>query len=352
MASNPRSHTVQLGEVGVFHCWSRCVRRAWLCGMDPVSGNDYEYRRNWICQFEELLASLFAVEVGFHAEESNHIHLVVRIRPDVVETWSDEEVARRWLHITHLIKSKKGQLKEISEGQIAIEKSNPDRVTVLRSRLADPSWFMAALCEHIALRCNRDEGNSGHFLEDRYGCRHLADEGALLVRGIYVDLNQIRAGEALTSESSIHTSAHDRIKGRLERSSRGEVDLSKTPDGWLCELTLDENMNMDDPAWFRSVTARRASDLGLLPISLEEYLELLDASGRIVREGKRGAIPGELAPILERIGVQTEHWLEVITNFHTCFGNVVGTCQKLSQRAAANGRRWYRSRPKCAEVFG
>jgi len=71
MASNPRSHTVQLGEVGVFHCWSRCVRRAWLCGMDPASGKDYEYRRNWICEFEELLASLFAVKVGFHAEESN-----------------------------------------------------------------------------------------------------------------------------------------------------------------------------------------------------------------------------------------------------------------------------------------
>jgi len=77
--------------------------------MDPVSGKDYEYRRNWICEFEELLASLFAVEVGFHGEESNHIHLVVRIRPDVVETWSDEEVAQRWLRITHLIKSKTGQ---------------------------------------------------------------------------------------------------------------------------------------------------------------------------------------------------------------------------------------------------
>ena len=213
MASNPRSHTVQLGAVGVFHCWSRCVRRAWFRGMDPVSGKDYEYRRNWICEFEELLASLFAVEVGIHAEESNHIHLVVRIRPDVVETWSDEEVARRWLEITHLIKSKTGQRE-------------------------------------------------------------------------------------------------------------------------------------------RSVTARRASDLGLLPISLEEYLELLDASGRIVREGKRGAIPEDLAPILERIGVRTEHWLDVITNYHTCFGHVLGASQQLSQRAAVNGRRWYRGRPKCAEVFG
>jgi len=109
---------------------------------------------------------------------------------------------------------------------------------------------------------------------------------------------------------------------------------------------------MDHPAWFRSVTARRTSDLGLLPISLEAYLELLDASGRIVRERKRDAIPEDFAPILERNGVPTEHWLDVITNVHTCFGNVVGASQKLSHRAAANGRRWYRGRPKRAEVFG
>ena len=61
-----------------------------------MTGIDYEYRREWIRAFEERLAGLFGIEVGFHAELSNHIHLVVRTRPDVVVSWSDQEVVRRW----------------------------------------------------------------------------------------------------------------------------------------------------------------------------------------------------------------------------------------------------------------
>ena len=84
MPACPRSDVIFLGEVAVYHCWSRCVRRAFLCGQDPLTGNDYEYRRDWIRDFEESLAALFGIEVGFHAEMSNHIHLVLRTRPDVV----------------------------------------------------------------------------------------------------------------------------------------------------------------------------------------------------------------------------------------------------------------------------
>ena len=169
----------------------------------------------------------------------------------------------------------------------------------------------------------------------------------------YVDLNQIRAGEALTPESSTHMSAYDRIAGRQQRKNGEDgINLDETADGWLCELTLDESANVDELTLVRSATARRASDLGLLPISLEEYLQLLDVSGRIVRAGKRGVIPNELAPILERIGIKTERWMEVITFYHDWFGSVVGTSQSLRDRAAASGRKWYRGRPKCAEVFG
>ena len=95
MPSCPRSEIVREGEVGVYHCWSRCVRRAFLCGNDPVTGKDFEHRRDWISQFEERLAGLFAIDVAFHNEMSNHMHLILRARPDVVAQWSDKEVARR-----------------------------------------------------------------------------------------------------------------------------------------------------------------------------------------------------------------------------------------------------------------
>ena len=157
MPACPRSDVVCVGEVGVYHCWSRCVRRAFLCGQDPLTGKDYEYRREWIRDFEEFLAGLFGIEVGFHAELSNHIHLVLRTRPDVVDSWSDEEVVWRWLGISHLAKSRNGQPREISSARVALEMAIPHRVDNLRSRLSDPSFFTAALCEHVGRRSNRDD---------------------------------------------------------------------------------------------------------------------------------------------------------------------------------------------------
>ena len=71
------------------------MRRAWLCGIDPLTGKDYEYRRQWIRETEQAFVALFAVEVGFRVEMGNHLHMVIRNRPDLVATWSDEEVVRR-----------------------------------------------------------------------------------------------------------------------------------------------------------------------------------------------------------------------------------------------------------------
>lgn len=349
MPSRSRRETVRLGEVGVYHCWSRCVRRAFLCGEDHFSGIDYEYRRFWVCEYEQKLAGLFAIDVAFHAELSNHLHLVLRIRPDVAATWSDEEVARRWLNITHLVKSKDGELREISEGQIRLVMADPVRVQELRQRLANPSMFMGALCEHVARRGNREDGCSGSFWEDRYKCRELTDEGAILVCGIYVDLNQIRAGEALTPETSTHTSAYDRILGRQQRV---EADSEMYPDDWLCELALGEGPDSEIRDGETTATSRRASDKGLLPLTLDDYLKLLDASGRILRSEKAGSIPENLAPILKRLGINGDLWSQLLVHFDDWFGHIVGASHKVMSRAAAAGRRWYRGQSRCSEAFG
>ncbi len=357
MPSCPRGEIVRDGEIGVYHCWSRCVRRAFLCGNDPVTGKDFAYRRDWIRQFEERLAGLFGIEVAFRGELNNHIHLILRTRPDVVALWSDEEVARRWLTITHLVRSKDGQtIKELDDVRIAMETADPQRVDQLRGRLASVSYFMGALCEHIARRSNIEDHCRGSFWEDRFKCRDLASEGAILVCGIYIDLNQIRAGEALTPETSCHTSAYDRIAGRRQRLNAAAQGIAmaagQTADGWLCELTLEEGLTANVRPTTAATTRRRASDKGLLPIKLDEYLRLLDTSGRILREGKKGAIPDHLAPILVRLGVNATLWGELITQFDRWFGHVVGKAQQLTDRAASAGRRWYCGRGRCADAFG
>ena len=351
MPSCPRAEIVPEGKVGVYHVWARCVRRAFLCGSDPFTGNDYNHRRNWIRDFQQRLVAILGVEVGFHAELSNHLHLVLRTRPDIVETWSDREVARRMLTLFRLVKSRDGKtIREVTDAEVAMEISNPERVLILRKRLSSVSIFMQALCENIGRRANIQDQCTGRFWQGRFRAKDLESDSALLVCGIYVDLNQIRAEEALTPEQSVHTSAHDRIEGRKIRSSGKAKDLMP-PDGWLCELTLDPRA-IAYTGRSQSKSPWRASDKGLLPISLDDYLELLDWSGRQVRSDKRGAIPGHLAPILERLEINSNFWIELVTKFDSYFGHVVGKAAQVVDRAKQAGRAYYRGRNRCAEVFG
>ena len=94
-----RKVVVVADEVGVYHCISRCVRRAFLCGEDVYSGQNYEHRRAWVCDRVQCLSALFGIEVFAYSVMSNHLHLVLRNRPDRVSQWSDREVAERWCRV-------------------------------------------------------------------------------------------------------------------------------------------------------------------------------------------------------------------------------------------------------------
>ena len=64
MPAYARSQIVPPDEVGVYHCIARCVRRAFLCGVDPLTKHDYdEHRKEWIRERLELLASVFAIDI-------------------------------------------------------------------------------------------------------------------------------------------------------------------------------------------------------------------------------------------------------------------------------------------------
>ena len=87
--------------------------------------------------------------------------------------------------------------------------------------------------------------------------------------------------------------------------------------------------------------ARRASSQGFLSLSVEDYLRLLDWTGRQVRRDKRGAIPGRLAPILDRLQVAGETWVQSVRNFGRWFHRAVGRADRLSEEAARRGKRWF-----------
>ena len=99
MPRQARGEYVNPNEVQVLHLVNRCVRRAFLCGKDPLTGISFEHRREWIRERLEFLASVFGIDCLTYTVMSNHIHVILRSRPDIVRGWSDNEVARRWLRL-------------------------------------------------------------------------------------------------------------------------------------------------------------------------------------------------------------------------------------------------------------
>ena len=127
-----RSQLIDRENGGFHHIVSRCVRRAWLCGLDPLTGRDHSHRKRWIEERLLTLASAFAVRVYSYAVMSNHCHIVLEYRPRDALGYSDEEVARRWL----VAMPRRAALELL---QALLE--DPERIAKLRGRLGDLSWY-------------------------------------------------------------------------------------------------------------------------------------------------------------------------------------------------------------------
>jgi REP element-mobilizing transposase RayT len=104
----PGSSQGSLIDTPYYHCVSRCVRRAFLCGTDKYSGTSYEHRRAWVVDKVLWLSSVFAIGICAYAVMSNHVHLVLCVDKDKAMSWSDKQVVGRWhrLHIGTLLSQK------------------------------------------------------------------------------------------------------------------------------------------------------------------------------------------------------------------------------------------------------
>ncbi len=375
-----------------------------MCGTDSYSGRDYSHRKAWILDRLRALAGLFGVEVCGYAIMSNHLHLVVRNRPDRVEQWCDAEVALRWRKLFPQRDDVTGEPAEPDDHDLAMLMADAGRMAALRGRLSSLSWFMRCLCEWVARAANREDGSAGRFWAGRFKSQPLLDEAALLACSVYVDLNPIRAGIASTPEESHFTSGCERIlslagpPGGL-RSSREEspAESFDRPDAWLCELTLRETDVVPRTGQAESSPATpsqtvpprepiasdlvgtagrraragssatvstvprqaaskrplpaRASDQGFLPIETRKYVMLLDWTGRELRRDKRGAIPEDLAPILDRLGVDRSNWVRTVRDFGRMFKQAAGRASSLVRAAPRCSRRWFQGKAAAQIAF-
>src|SRR5680860_973137 len=151
----PRYRQVSIEDTPYYHCISRCVRRAFLCGADPLTGFDFEHRRQWIVDRIKLLSSVFSVDLCAFAILSSHYHVVLRINADEVRQWSDEEVINRWMRIFSgpLLVHQYLANASLSRPEL---KCVADLVATWRERLSDLSWFMRCINEPIARMANRE----------------------------------------------------------------------------------------------------------------------------------------------------------------------------------------------------
>ena len=283
-----RSQIVSLADTPYYHCVSRCVRRAFLCGDDRYSGKNFDHRKPWLVDRLTRLGEIFDIDIAAYAVMSNHYHVVLYVDQGRGRSWSRDEVIHRWLclykgdPLVHWYL--RGELKSETESR------QLDRnVETWRERLTSISWFMRCLNEYIARRANREDECTGRFWEGRFKSQALLDEAALLSCMAYVDLNPVRAGICETLEESEFTSIQARICAAVSEDN----DSTERPSPRLMPFRTEPERDRQPPA---------------LPVGLRDYIELVDWTGRIVRTDKKGFIPPEAPSALSNLNLSKAQW--------------------------------------------
>ena len=282
-----RKDLVSLETTTYYHCISRCVRRAFLCGEDYLTGKNYEHRKEWVVERLRELDGIFSIDLCAYAVMSNHLHLVLRIHPEQAKEWSEEEIIERWCKLYSL----PVLVRRYQQGECDTKaelNAVQGLLQVWRERLMDLSWYMRNLNEYLARRANAEDQCTGRFWEGRFKSQALLDEAAVLTCMSYVDLNPIRADIAKSPEDSDFTSIQQRIRQWHKTRAPKSADKDTVPRPRLMPI----------------VKQHRDPHQHSLGFTLKDYLELVDWAGRQIREDKRGAIDHNLPPILERLGIE------------------------------------------------
>jgi len=301
--TKPRKQQISLQNTPYYHCVTRCVRRVFLCGKDRVTGKSYEHRRDWVEDKALSLTDIFAIDVCAYAVMSNHAHFVFYVDEASTQSWSNIGVVRRWHQLFKgtLLTQQFLRGDEIPDYLLT---SLEETIEEYRKRLMDISWFMRILNESIARKANREDNCTGRFWEGRFKSQALLDDAALVACLAYVDLNPLRAKMANTPETSQYTS----VKLRVESAKQGKQPSSL--------LAFVGNPRSDMPKG--------------LPFALQDYLQLVDLTGRCIREDKPGYIEENTSLLLHRLNICPENWLKLTTQFRKVFHGAVGHSDVLT----------------------
>ena len=322
--ATPRKQQISLVDTPYYHCVARCVRRAFLCGEDALSGQSYEHRRGWVEDKLHFLSQGFAIEVCAYALMSNHYHVVLFVDEAKAKQWHISEVLERWhrLHKGTLLTQQYCRGETLAKPLLDIVKATAE---VYRKRLMKISWFMGYINEGIARAANQEDNCTGRFWEGRFKSQALLDEAALAACMAYVDLNPIRANIAKTPESSKHTS----VKLRCEQAKKSQQPHTLFPFVGYPRKNIPKG----------------------LPFDLSDYLQLIELTGRCIREDKRGFIEESQPSILSRLNISAENWLIITTEFRTQFHGAIGHEDVLSDYCEHQQLKRRQNLSHCNKLF-
>jgi hypothetical protein len=246
---------------------------------------------------------------------------------------------------------------------------------------------MRGVNETIARMANDEENLKGRFWEGRYKSQALLDEAALLTCMAYVDLNPIRANMTDDLIKSDFTSIQQRLfdyakrkhdpskdekilvtRVKKQKQLKSDLELDDQPEAKL--MKFKKSMKNEEPLSLLSLshTSLRSRGEGMLrsfdklrmsgaqherksisfrnaihdvlPMTQQDYFSLVGTTGRCIRDDKPGYIKHDIPPILKRLNIDADQWLEQVKHFHQHYAHCAGSPDNITQFAKRFKRSW------------
>lgn len=358
-----RYQQVSVADTPYYHCISRCVRRAYLCGDDPVSGRNFDHRKRWLVERVKQLSSIFAIDVCAYAVMSNHYHLVLHIDSNTAAAWDEEEVVKRWTELFP-VNGKIIDTLALNGESNAAQQQLRSKISQWRDRLQDISWFMRCLNETIARHANREDDCKGRFWEGRFKSQALLDEKALVTCMAYVDLNPVRAGLTDSLEGSDFTSIQERLIGHARRVRKRSYRQQRLLHRRNVQHLMSQSKHKQGQ--LLSLSVAPGIETQGLPLSQGSYITLLEETCKALQlartePNKAVALFSERTAHLEAIGISPQAWLTGVEKFNHWYGPAAGAeaslCRFQRRRIHAGASlkykdKWIRGIEPARRLYG
>ena len=328
--TSARRQLIDANATPFYHVINRCVRRAFLCGEDKLTGRSYEHRRGWIVYKIKVLSAIFCIDICAYAVMSNHYHLVLKIDVDKAKSLTQKDIISRWSQVTkgHAVATKYMNGDALIDGEVMLLDA---LLAEWHERLSSISWFMRCLNEEIARKANREDECKGAFWEGRFKSQALLDEQALLACMMYVDLNPIRAGIANSVQSSDFTSIQERVNALNPHINAPQ----------LAKTTADNLQQIPHKALAKFDGSTLLSQQTGIPFHFADYLELIDWTGRAMRLDKKGYIDNKRPKMQNELGITPDTWLTSAKEFRRQYSGISGRWDSMCElKKQHNSGKW------------